>query len=102
MTAEARSAALELIRTNIAKFGHHKYVVFGGAVPRFVYSIGLSESVGSELIVAGCSFYSVDEVRRIMDATLAHLTELPPAERPRARIEVDSLGVFSPRSVGTP
>ena len=101
MTAEARSAALELIRTNIAKFGHHKYVIFGGAVPRFVYSIGLSESVGSELIVAGCSFYSVDEVRRIMDAALAQLAELPPVERLGAQIEVDSLGGFSLREVDT-
>ena len=53
-----RERALEVIRENIACSGHHTYVVSaGGQTPRFAYTIGVSESIGVELILAGAIFY---------------------------------------------
>lgn len=99
MTGDARAAALQSIRTNIAKFGHHNYLILGGPLPRFAYSIGLSETVGSELVMAGGCFYTADEVRMIIDAVSAQLSKLYPGEWPRVPIDIGSLGVFSLRDV---
>ncbi|MGB6387419.1 MAG: hypothetical protein WBE45_20310 [Terriglobales bacterium] len=51
-----QTLALNRIRENIARSGHHIYVVSGGATPRFVYTI-VSESIGVELILAGAILY---------------------------------------------
>ncbi len=59
--------ALAKVRGNIANFGHHIYVVAGGPNPRFSYSIGLREAVGMEVILAGSSFYSTEEVGNVID-----------------------------------
>ncbi len=58
MATEAeRKQALDRIRENIAREGHHIYLVSGGAAtPRFAYTIGVSESIGVELILAGAVF----------------------------------------------
>ena len=45
-----RQQALNNIADNIAKFGHHTYVVMAGNDPRFAYTIGISASLGFELI----------------------------------------------------
>ena len=50
---EKRLSALNDIRENIAKHGFHTYVVTGGGYPHFGYTIGLTESLGAELILAG-------------------------------------------------
>ena len=47
-----RKQALDQIRGNIARGGHHVYVVSGGATPRFAYTIGISGAIGFELILA--------------------------------------------------
>ncbi len=62
-----KEKALEEIRANIARYGQHIYAVAGGQSPRFAYSIGLSQEAGVELIMAGASFYSTNEVGDIMD-----------------------------------
>ena len=56
-----KAEALELIRTNIATYGHHLYLVQGGPDPRYIYSIGLRDAIGAELIFAGAAFYSANE-----------------------------------------
>ncbi|MBK9202968.1 MAG: hypothetical protein IPL73_11130 [Candidatus Obscuribacter sp.] len=90
-----QAAALAVIGKNIEQYGHHKYVIAGGSLPRFVYTIGLSVSAGYELIMCGSSFYTDMEVVRIMDAAQARVMELPPLEIPTATFSVDKLGTFS-------
>jgi hypothetical protein len=38
MTNYNKSSMLELIRANIAKYGHHVTLVIGGKIPRFAYT----------------------------------------------------------------
>jgi hypothetical protein len=61
-----RAAALQKIRQNIAEHGFHIYVVTGSALPHFGYTIGLSRSIGAELILAGAYFYKLDEVSKVI------------------------------------
>lgn len=54
------SAHWELIRSNIARSGHHTNLISGGsAIPRYAYTIGLREALGAELILPGATYYSV-------------------------------------------
>jgi hypothetical protein len=62
-----KAEALEKIRQNIFTYGHHVYLVGGGPDPRFVYTIGLSEAVGFELIFAGGTFYHAKEAFEIIE-----------------------------------
>lgn len=68
-----RKVALDDIRENIARSGQHVYVVAGGSTPRFAYTIGVSESIGIELILAGAVFYTLDEVVRIINEIAVQL-----------------------------
>src|SRR5689334_400260 len=61
-----RKTALDEIRQNIAKHGFHTYFVTGGGAPHYAYTIGLSESFGAELILAGAYYYDIDEVSTIV------------------------------------
>lgn len=63
---KTRSDALEQIARNIRDHGYHAYVVSGGPMPRWIYTIGLSPSLGYELIFAGGALYPKDEVLRIV------------------------------------
>lgn len=96
MTNEAqRQQALDRIRENIARSGQHVYVLSGGETPRFAYTIGVSESVGVELILAGAIFYMKDEVVTILNEIAAQLR----AQRNREVFEVAGLGSFTLRKV---
>jgi hypothetical protein len=96
MANEARrKAALEQIREHIAKSGHHVYVIVGKATPRFAYTIGVSEWMGVELILAGGFFYSNDEVPPIINEIAAQLK----AQRNRGIFELDEYGSFTLRKV---
>ena len=53
ITEAQKKQALDDIRENIARSGHHIYVVSGGQTPRFAYTIGVNESIGVELILSG-------------------------------------------------
>jgi hypothetical protein len=50
-----KGLALGRIRENIARSGHHIYVVSADATPRFVFMI---ETIGVELILAGLLSFS--------------------------------------------
>ncbi len=53
----------ELVRKNVARFGFHVNLVGGGGqVPSFAYTIGLTEKLDFELLIAGCSLLSSREV----------------------------------------
>jgi hypothetical protein len=55
-----RSEFLEIIKTNINKNDYHPTLVNGGQNPEFSYSIGLTEKLGYELIIAG-GFISIKD-----------------------------------------
>ena len=95
MNEAQKRQALDLIREDIDRSGHHVYVVSGGEIPRFAYTIGLSESVGVELILAGAVFYMKDEVVKILNNIAAQLKE----QRNGEVFEVDGLGSFTLRKV---
>ena len=88
-----RKQALADIRENIARSGLHIYLVSDGATPRFAYTIGLSESIGAELILAGAIFYMKDDVRKIINGIAAQLK----ADRDREVFEVTGQGSFALR-----
>jgi hypothetical protein len=93
MNEDQKKLVLDRIRENIARSGHHVYVVSRGETPRFAYTIGLSESVGAELILAGAVFYMYDEAVKIVSDIAAQLK----AQRDREVFEVDELGSFTLR-----
>jgi len=94
MASEAqRRRALEDIRENIARHGLHVYLVMADVTPRFAYTIGLSESVGAELILAGAIFYMKDDVLQIIKAIASQWK----ADPTRRTFEVTGQGSFSLR-----
>jgi hypothetical protein len=90
-----KKQALDHIRDNIARSGHHVYVVSGGPTPRFAYTIGLSESLGVELILAGAIFYFSEQVIQIVNNIAAQLK----THRDREVFEVAGQGSFTLRKV---
>jgi hypothetical protein len=88
-------SALDSIRETIARSGQYIYVVSGGETPRFAYTIGVSESVGIELILAGAVFYMKDEVVTIIN----HISTQLKTQHDRKHFEVDELGSFALRQV---
>src|SRR5215467_5666268 len=95
MRNAAKQEALDRIRENITRRGHHVYVVSGGPIPRFAYTIGVSESIGVELILAGAIFYMKDEVVEIVNDIAAQLR----ARRDRKIFNVAEQGSFTVREV---
>jgi Domain of unknown function (DUF4262) len=88
-----KKQVIDRIREDIARSGQHVYVVSGGETPRFAYTIGVSESVGGELILAGAIFYMKDEVVKIINDIAKRLK----AQRDREVFEVEGLGSFTLR-----
>lgn len=66
-----REAALNEIRQNISARGFHTYFVTGNGYPHYAYTIGLSEQMGSELILAGCYYYEFDDIPRVLRNVVA-------------------------------
>lgn len=57
---------LATIQFNVAKYGFHVTLVPGATLPRFAYTIGARELIGFELVLAGGTYYSANEVKRII------------------------------------
>lgn len=95
ISEEQRKRALDDIRGNIARSGQHIYMVVGDTAPRWAYTIGVSESVGVELILAGGVFYMRDDVEKIILRSVAHLKATPEREF----FEAAGLGSFTLRKV---
>lgn len=87
--------ALDLIRSNISSHGYHIYVISGGPLPRFFYTIGLIESIGFELIMAGSYFYSANEAKKIFDQIVNEIKSHP--TRVNSKIQINSSGSFTLR-----
>ncbi|HMA92741.1 MAG TPA: DUF4262 domain-containing protein [Polyangiaceae bacterium] len=90
------TTTLETIRRNIHEFGCHVYIVTGITVPRFAYTVGLRESLGIELVMAGGIYYNADEVREILESARCHLKRGASSEQP---MSTEKLGVFSFRRI---
>src|SRR5215831_17216635 len=94
---ENRQRVLEEIREHIAEFGFHTYVVTGGGDPHFGYTIGLTESLGAELLLPGTYFYRLREVSQVIKNVIGKLSG--PVAWDTLSIEADSWGTFSFRPV---
>lgn len=55
MTHPAREQMIQRIRANIIQSGRHIYAVMGEESPRYLYTIGLKERVGVEIVLTGQS-----------------------------------------------
>lgn len=98
MTDSSKEAAMGLIKSNIEKSGWHIYVVSGNSpLPRFAYTIGVSEKIGVEVIFAGALFFSLSEVVEIINKVSFHLVSNRRLDG--ADVFFDSLGSFSIRRV---
>ena len=88
-----RSEILNRIRNNIYNNGYHVTLVTGGELPRFAYTIGCKETIGSEFLFAGGEFYSKTDVSRIIsEIVLLAKNEI---DWQKLSINIDSLGYFS-------
>jgi hypothetical protein len=87
----ARAIALDRIRQNIAQHGFHTYIVTGGGDPHYAYTIGLSHSLGGEIILAGAYYYSLDELPKIIEKLVS---EFKPADW-ESKVDLGPWGTFS-------
>lgn len=90
-----RNDALALIRRNIARSGFHIYAINGGALPRFVYTIGLRSTLGAELIFGGGVDYDHGDVGKILHSLRMQLA----TATWDATFEVPRHGVFTLRKI---
>ena len=90
-----RKRALDDIRENIARNGQHIYMVIGETTPRFAYTIGVSEALGFEFILAGAIFYMRDEVGKIIRDVVAQVK----TSHDRRLVAIAALGSFTIREV---
>ncbi len=99
-----RTKALELIRRNIEDHGFHVYMIAQESTPRFAYTIGLSGSIGAELVLAGAHYYFGVDVMRILHSIREQLDpsarrgwfrSRAPARTFGDRFEVRGLGTFT-------
>lgn len=88
---------LELIKVNIAQHGHHIYLISGESLPRYAYTIGMSPSLGFELILPGAIFYSADEIKQIVNSISAQLRRQN--SKQDVSFIVETLGAFSLRKI---
>jgi hypothetical protein len=95
---ERRQKALNEIREHISKFGFHIYVVTGGGDPHFGYTIGLTESLGAELILPGTYFYELNDVSKVIESIIGKLSPPVPWD---VSIDAPPWGTFSFRHVHT-
>lgn len=94
MVKKTKQEMMQLIEEHIRQHGHHIYLVTGGsATPRFAYTIGLSSEIGAELVFAGASFYSNQNVHVIINKVAEVLSAGVAWQK--AAIEIDSLGCFT-------
>ena len=60
---------------NISKFGYHTVLVQNGVTPRYIYTIGLAEKIGCELVFAGGIWYDRHQVATIISGVRDLLSE---------------------------
>jgi hypothetical protein len=89
-----KASARQLIERNIATSGYHVYIVGGGALPRFAYTIGVSGTLGAELVLAGSLFFSNKDAKEIIDTARNRLAATRKLD---GNVSVGGLGTFTLR-----
>ncbi|HUQ02973.1 MAG TPA: DUF4262 domain-containing protein [Kofleriaceae bacterium] len=84
----------QIIRRTIVRHGHQTYMIMAGSCPRFAYTVGVSESVGAELVLAGAAIFTRDEVHVIINTVATELRAGTPAH---TVVVVEGLGSFTLR-----
>jgi hypothetical protein len=84
---------IELIQSNIDKYEFHITMVNSTIVPRFAYTIGLSDLFGFELIFAGGIIFMKDELFLIFNSIVEELKKEKSAAG--RKISIPALGTFS-------
>lgn len=87
---------LERVRASIAGAGHHVTLVSGGTVPRFAYTLGLSDVAGHEAVLAGTTSLSGRDVKQVLDRAAGAASD--GALVPGAKLDAGPNGTFT---VGT-
>lgn len=75
MKSDARERMFKIIRRNIINHGHHITSVMSGESPGFLYTIGLKERVGGELVVAGLATLGLSFAGQLANEISALLRE---------------------------
>ncbi|MFU7559512.1 DUF4262 domain-containing protein [Roseiconus sp. JC912] len=91
-----RDLAIERIRKNIQESGFHLYQLLPNSTPGFFYTIGLTERIGAEIVLAGCGFYSPEQLVQIVQELAQQFTLDGDFE-----IKLKSQGVFTFHEVET-
>lgn len=89
----SKTEMFAIIEQNIADHGQHLYSVVGDLTPSFIYSIGLSLLTEFELVMAGYSYYSMEEAACIVNAVADQIRGTYPRER--QKYVVKQLGEFT-------
>ncbi len=76
-----REEALARIAENIRTHGFHMTAVASGPLPKWVYTVGLRETVGYDLVYAGGAKLSVNGAASIVSAAAAAVTADPGTDR---------------------
>ncbi len=97
MSEHVREGLLRRIEENIATHGHHTTLVKQSVVPRFAYTIGMTDRHLPELILAGAIGYGGDDVGKIINSIGDSMKRGKSVE---SAFAVDPLGVFSLQRVG--
>ena len=71
--------ALNTIGNAINSHGYFVYTTSGGSSPRFLYTIGLHEKLGVELLFAGGAYFSAQLAKNIVDCAAKYLMKNPSA-----------------------
>jgi hypothetical protein len=99
MDEQAVAAWHDRVRSAIADSGHHVTLVQGGPLPRFAYTIGLAPRAGVELVLAGATAFSAEEVGRILDELAAVVGRPTTSGDPATgEVEVAGVGTFALRA----
>lgn len=88
----------ELVRDSGSARGHHITLVQGGKVPRFAYTVGLTRLRKVELVLAGASWFSANEVGVILNSLAAGLWESSD-DTSGTHLQVPTLGTFTLRNL---
>ena len=92
-----KAVQLERIRRAIAEHGYWMYLVAGGAsTDRYLYTIGLTESSGAEVVLSGAVIFLKDDAVAILKAAVAALAK---GDGEATRFAVDGCGSFTLRAV---
>ena len=92
MSGDDRDQLFDRLRSSIASEGYHVTLVQGGRVPRFAYSVGLTERGQREVVLAGVTSLSAKLVKRVLDEAVRASENGALASG--AQLDVPDIGAF--------